>query len=428
MNCSAIVRSAGLSVLLAALTSSAVTVSVGKVQQRYPWNGLVDIDYTVVPDDPAEEQDPLNDRLEVSVTDLSADPPAVRPANSFLQAPLPTSAGRHRITWNAWADGLTGVVPQFKVTMGLKHCPVRYLVVDISAGLTEEPYPVTYMSAPPPGGFTNDLYRTDRLVLRLIPPGSFIMGSPEGEVRRQAAKEVQHPVRITKPFYMGIFEVTQQQYMHVMGGDWKSYFKTQAGHEKWPAGTLRYTDIRGSSEGKKWPQTNSVDATSFCGRLRARTGLVFDLPTEAQWEYACRAGTGTPLNDGEPCATDADLIAHMKTLGCFVSGNNLTGAAPTIVGSCRPNAWGLYDMHGNVSEFCRDWFAEDLASLGQTVDPAGPETGTERITKGGSAGCYGDGGTGTVGDCRSAARTHRSPASNAGNTVQVGFRISAEVP
>ena len=178
MNCSVIVRSAGLSVLLAALTSSAVTVSVGKVQQRYPWNGLVDIDSTVVPDDPAEEQDPINDRLEVSVTDLSADPPAVRPANSFLQAPLPTSAGRHRITWNAWADGLTGVVPQFKVTMGLKHCPVRYLVVDISAGLTEEPYPVTYMSAPPPGGFTNDLYRTDRLVLRLIHPRCTVVRDP----------------------------------------------------------------------------------------------------------------------------------------------------------------------------------------------------------------------------------------------------------
>ena len=162
-----------------------------------------------------------------------------------------------------------------------------------------------------------------------------------------------------------------------------------------PVEKVSYNQIRGADLGRWWPQMNAVDEVSFMGKLRAKTGRLFDLPTEAQWEYACRAGTTTDLNTGKNLAASNGVDGNMAEVGRYYynSGRyndsysyDSTDELGTKVGSYVPNAWGLYDMHGNVNEFCLDWYlAEELIG---TTDPVGPETGTQRSVRGGSWGNY----------------------------------------
>ena len=240
-----------------------------------------------------------------------------------------------------------------------------YCVVDLSGGASAKSYPVSYLSAVPTGGW-RDEHKTTKLVLRRIEAGSFIMG------KNQTTKS--HSVTLTKPFYIGVFEITQNQWKLVMGSN-PSYYKGDTR----PVDRVSYNSIRGSSAGSKWPSSSAVDATSFLGKLRAKTGLNgFDLPTEAQWEYACRAGTTSEFNNG------GDTEEDLKTLGRYW-GNRLDGrggytGAHTAVGSYEPNAWGLYDMHGNVLEWCLDW----RGSLSYGIDPVGSTFVDVRVVRGGS--------------------------------------------
>ncbi|MDD4032799.1 MAG: SUMF1/EgtB/PvdO family nonheme iron enzyme, partial [Bacteroidales bacterium] len=260
-----------------------------------------------------------------------------------------------------------------------------YLVIDLSLGPDATSYPVSTFAAVPPGGWTDE-YKTTKLVLRKIPAGAFVMGSPENELGRES-DETQHQVTLTKDFYVGVFEVTQKQWERVMG-NWPSYFTNASCRDSRPVEKVSYEDIRGSDTGSGWPANNDVDAGSFMGRLRARTGLDFDLPTEAQWEYACRAGTTTALNSGKnltgtgSCSNMAEVGRYYYNGGSDYSsgGDTLRGTAK--VGSYLPNQWGLYDMHGNVWEWCLDWSQSDLGSSPQ-IDPQGAAGGSYRVYRGG---------------------------------------------
>ncbi|MBQ9430431.1 MAG: SUMF1/EgtB/PvdO family nonheme iron enzyme, partial [Kiritimatiellae bacterium] len=266
----------------------------------------------------------------------------------------------------------------------------EYLVIDLSAGPDATAYPVSGLPDIPPEGWTEE-YKTTKLVLRRIEAGTFKMQN-------------KRTVTLTKPFYCGIFEVTQKQYEMVTGEN-PSEFKG----DMRPVERVSYDMIRGLTRGAQWPVSSEVDSGSFIGKIRARTGLDFDLPTEAQWEFSCRAGTTSDFNNG------GNSMDDLKLLGRF--GDNKSDgkggySEHTTVGLYLPNAWGLYDMHGNVWEWCLDWRSD--SSSGGT-DPVGASSGEHRVKLGG--GWYND-----AGRCTSSSRGSYSVPSIESNDF--GFRLS----
>lgn len=180
----------------------------------------------------------------------------------------------------------------------------------------------------------------------LIPAGSFVMGSPPGEAKteKESSLEKQHRVTLTRPFYIGKFETTQAQYEKVTGAN-----PSIAKDGKLPVHNVSWQD-----------------ANEFCVKLAERTKRAVQLPTEAQWEHACRAGTTTAYHSG-------NTIDDLKKVGWFgaTSGGKLHPG-----GELAPNAWGVYDMHGNVREFTRDLYSD--APLSDATDPTGPKDGDPR--------------------------------------------------
>jgi len=314
------------------------------------------------------------------------------------------------IVWNAGADWPENLAQaaRAKVTAWATNTPPLYMVVDVSGGASASSYPVTYhvsAAALPEGGLTNDIYRTTRIVMRRVRTqvagttenGVFMMGSPANETGRTAASETYHQVTLTKDFYVGVFGITQGQWQQVMG-DVRSlpgYWNNEAARMTRPVEQVSYYDIRENIDDTDdaavdWPNNSAVTAGSFMGRLRARTGLLtFDLPTDAQREYACRAGTTTALNSGA-VLTNTTTDASLNLLGRYAyNGGRINGTtdpaqgcdatqATAKVGSYQPNAWGLYDMHGNVWEWCLDWYVADLTAASVT-DPKGADSGSSRV-------------------------------------------------
>lgn len=315
------------------------------------------------------------------------------------------------IVWNMGADW-TGTFALLSFT--LKAEERIYMVIDLSSGPSATSYPVSYLEAVPAGGWSDE-YKTTKLVLRRIPAGSFTMGSPTNEFRR-GDDEIQHSVTLTKDFYIGLFEITQKQWERVKGA-WVGFFFNASYRDSRPVEMVAYTDIRGSASGSGWPANGNVDAASFMGILRAKTGQVFDLPTESQWEYAGRAETTTALNSGYNL-TDARLSEIGRWFGnggANYDANGDTSQASAKVGSYLPNAWGLYDIHGNVGEWCLDWYG---TYPGTVSDPKGATSGSDRVIRGGSW-------NESSGNCRSAARDLGYSNLRSYNT---GFRAVAPFP
>ena len=195
-----------------------------------------------------------------------------------------------------------------------------------------------------------------------IPAGTFMMGSPEGEPDRDSA-EHQHPVTITKPFYMQTTEVTQGQWKAVMGTEpWK-----------------REDFV---NEGPNYPATyvNWDAAVAYCKKLSEKEGKTYRLPTEAEWEYACRAGTKTAWSFGDDEKVLGDYAWYDKNADWW----DIDEKYAHQVGLKKPNAFGLYDMHGNVYEWCHDYYEEDYYKQSPEKDPTGPEPAFLAVVRGGS--------------------------------------------
>ncbi|MDD2599242.1 MAG: formylglycine-generating enzyme family protein [Kiritimatiellae bacterium] len=313
-------------------------------------------------------------------------------------------AGSRSIVWNAgadWPENLTQVAKaKAKVTAWSVDAPPQVMVIDLTGGSSASSYPVNYYvstAALPYGGLTNSIYKDSQLVMRKIPNGAFTMGELTGTKQ----------VTLTDDFYMGVFQVTQGQWDKVMGTD-PSDFKDTFN----PVNKVAYDDIRGTAAqgGGGWPTNDSVYTSSFIGRLRVKAGLTtFDLPTDAQWEYACRAETISYYSDGFSTGADTNVL---NELGWW-SGNS--GSAARWVGQKKSNTWGLYDMHGNVWEWCLDWYASSLTG---GVNPKGAVSGSARVFRGG---CWSFPASG----CRSASRFSNSPSAR---SSRIGFRLVRTLP
>ena len=365
-----------------------VIVTNVSFRQRYPWNGLVDIDCTVECVDPT-----TNITLSVSARDEAAGKSlAVR--SIWLQSDethtnvLSVTAGTYRLVWDAGRDnpGFVGESVVVAVQGGLVGTSGLYMVIDLSGGSDAAFYPVSYLNDVPQGGWTDE-YKTTKLVMRRIPAGTFIMGCETTEVGFTGDEAMPHEVTISKPFYIGSFEVTQKQYELVTGNN-PSLYKGDAR----PVECVSWNVIRGNSTTYNWPATSEVDTASFMGILRMKTGISsFDLPTEAQWEYACRAGTTTALNSGRNLVSSYNDSA-MDEVGRYGYNSGCHGSSDgkgdcvnhTVVGLYLPNAWGLYDMHGNVSEWCLDyWQSRTSFPVDAVTDPEGTLSGYYRANRGG---------------------------------------------
>ena len=237
---------------------------------------------------------------------------------------------------------------------------------------------------------TLDLGGSVGMKLVKIPAGSFMMGSPASEAWRGSDEGPHRRVTISKPFYMGIHEVTQEQYQAVLGEN-----------------PSKFKGAKNPVEKVSWN-----DAAEFCRRLSVKTGKTVRLPTEAQWEYACRAGTTTPFNTGETISTSQANYNGYYTYGIGKKGAYSDKTIP--VGSFKPNAFGLYDMHGNVWEWCRDWYDKSYYAKANNRDPQGPDSGEYRVLRGGR--WYSD-----PKNCRSAYRGRDAPNLMVGGSY--GFRV-----
>ena len=212
-----------------------------------------------------------------------------------------------------------------------------------------------------------------------------------------------------------VFQVTQKQYQLITGSNPSTY----KGNTR-PVETVSYNMLRGTVKGAEWPTGKDVDADSVIGVFRAQTGKAYDLPTDAQWEYACRATTATALNTGKNL-TDESACPEMDEAGRYFNNQDDEKGDKfyrqhTVVGSYLPNNWGIYDMHGNVCELCLDWIQGRLGT-DPVTDPVSPASGETRVIRGGNY--YGE-----ALDCRSAARTMSAYPSAASDGI--GFRLVLE--
>lgn len=344
-----------------------------KARQRYPWNGLVDIDFTL--DSKATEPYLMNVTVFDNVGKTNLPVKTVYAENVSQKAnPCMVAKDTTRIVWDAAMDLPDG----FKCTNVLVTCQDArctpsdklYCVIDLSAEGSASENPVSYLDSVPAGGWS-DVYKRTKMVFRRIEPGDFMMGSPASEIGR-SSNEVYHLVKITKPYYISVFELTESQYAHING---------ETSNSK-RAKLLPYDSIRGpdftnanTPTEYSWPTSRDVKPSSLVGKLRAKSGISScDLPTEAQWEYAARGGSMTAINIGGQGAEIMTIAGRYRD-NCEDGKGDAAYATWTDVGSYLPNAWGLYDMLGNAQEWVVDAW-EDFLGTEPISDPVGNSTPT----------------------------------------------------
>lgn len=345
--------------------------------------------------------------------------------------------GARTIRWRARRDWPANMVTNALVRLSayytnqIDKIPGVYMKVDLNDGEDATSYPVTYTFVGPSTNASGQASNTDDisryLWLRFVGstgPTTFTQGSTTigSLIDNARTPETVRSVTLSEGFFAGVFPVTQAQYVKVKAKTHASGWQSGGGYA--PVNYVSYNEIRtrgGSASGAiNWPSTgHNVGTNSFLYALRSRTGLEFDLPTEAQWEFLCRAGTDSDFNDGSNLSptnyyvgstlyTNTVRDVHLDNLGWY-KGLRLDKAQR--VGQKKPNAWGLYDCHGNVWEWCLDHYG--ALSTSPVTDPTGASSG-DPVVRGGSW-------MENAANCRSAKR--QAPWGPTTQADQIGFRI-----
>ena len=378
-----------------------VSVSVS-CHQRWPWNGKVDIDYTI--ETTNETSAPIFNIAFYGRID-NGEPFRLESLKGEGAKGYVLGSGAKRVTWDASVDKPFTSTQKLSVGVTAQDVTVnaRYICLTLSDGTLN-------LSSEGPD-LSNEACKTSQMWFRRVEPGTFVTGSPENEVGhlRNAAAEVQRVMSVTKTFYIAVFEVTQAQYQNITGTNPST---SSPGEMFCPVNNVSYYDLRGRNAGSTWPQFQDyrVDPDSVFYTMRSSVGnsVIFDLPTDSQWELACRAGTTNTWNNGvswfvaeseanesepaEPVEGDGEdvEIVEIEAEQRACDNRDLLGwySENTQYTSCKeiaqklPNAFGLYDMHGNVWEWCitRAYHGGSYVS----ADSPGPMTGETRSLRGGA--------------------------------------------
>jgi len=403
--------------------ADAFTVTDVSARQRWPWNGLVDVDFTIAGASVA-------DLFKVEVEAAYDGGTKKLYARTYLEEPL-RGPGFNRITWDLAAD-----YPELKVDdlqVAVTVTPLSrasldaqnvYMVIDLSSGPNSTRYPVRYTTTAPTLVPTNDLVacaadpnRTTKLWLKRVKANTFPFGGTNSN-----SGEGDFKVSLS-PYYIGVFELTQKQWALVMD-TWPSVFSNDIYRAARPVSNINNDEIIGHNN---WPENRVMADGSYVAKMRARTGLAtFSLPTEAQWECASRAGSAVTTQISKSTGRCADYVS--------TSGVNTYNEGPEVgtalVGSYNANAWGLYDMFGNVMEMCLDahdtvdnlktlygWNAETREPIQDPIGPGVNATARYHATRGGS---YGN----SAGFCASHRRDYNSRSETGTKRASIGFRVA----
>ena len=368
--------------------------------------------------------DPVIITLDIETNGVALPPPSMKHLTGDVSKTMtsyitPDENNLKTIQWDAgqdWPGNLTTNAIA-KVTAYYTNTPPVYLVVDLSGGTGASVFPVRRTCQMP--NVDDDACRTTELWLRHISAGTFTMG----DATSNTVDASEHAVTLTKNYYIGVFEVTQFQWYQILGTKPDAYTNLQCWATR-PVGNIAYATVRGTWPTSGYPTDDYIAPTSFFGVLRAKTGMAtFDLPTDAQWERACigTLGCGYTWNDGSARTetTNLALLARCwlnSAITTDYSVGNTYGTAK--VGAYKPNTFGLYDMHGNVNEFCRDRY---MTTLGQSsvTDPLGATTGTTLLFRGAGA------NDNTASSFYTTARANNSNFSLI--NARLGFRIISAV-
>ena len=407
------VKSIPLAALAAAVvvTSPAAVPDVTDVTMTQAANRLVTITYTLT-DAPAV----VTLDIETNATgDVWASIGGENIQNVDGDVWKRVETGSHTIQWRpdlSWPDHkiADGGARAVLTAWALDNTP-DYMVVDISEAAqpnTQKYYPTA--ESIPGGLLDNDVYRKTAIVMRKIMAKDVVwtMGSTPQETRNRVAdREATHQVTLTNNYYIGVFPVTQSQWALIQSNNLTPSFYNNVSYSAMrPVEKVCYNEIRNADNtttantAYDWPA--APNPYSFLGRLRTKTGIDFDLPSDAQWEFAARAGHGSTMWGDGSAIVNSDKDDNLGRLGRYAqNGGKVSGKEPAqtcdasngtaIVGSYQPNSWGIYDMHGNVWEWCLDWYADNITTLDGmlNIDPSDSSktlsgaAGSQRVKRGG---------------------------------------------
>ena len=366
------------------VASAEITITGVTARQRWPWNNLVDIDFVI---GGAAEGEAYY--IDVSGTYDNGNRSLF--AKTFATEPI-AATGKNRVVWNLGAD-----YPEFKaddLVISVTATPFSdatpvYLVVDLSGGASAASWPVRYTTkAPVHTAGQNDPCKTTELWLKRVKAGTFTAGGGTHDTWYRS-----HTCTLTQDFYLGVFELTQAQVSLIKSGNFQitnttyykrnySLFTNETYAATRPVDSFRLDEVRGSNY-SSWPSTKTITDDCVCKRLRDRTGLAFDLPTEWQWEYACRAGTtGEQYPNAEyRCNANSQPPAEYE----WYSEQQMWGEdyGTSYVDRYAPNPWGFYGMLGNVSEWCINTYQSGITAGSNWTDPTGSGNNAQRILRGG---------------------------------------------